>query len=82
MTISEILDMKMGEEVATKFIRKANVLAAKCDASEDLIQKNNFTNQLMEMFSQAGLTESEYRQYVDEMNVIMKENLALWEMTR
>lgn len=82
MIISEILDKKMGVETATKFLRKANILIAKWDASEDRIQKINYANQLLEMFNRAGLTKSEHKQYVDEMNVIMKENLTLWEMTR
>jgi hypothetical protein len=82
MTISGILDKKMGVEAATGFLRKANVLMAKWDASEGRIQKNNYANQLLETFNQAGLSKSEQKQYVDEMNIIMKENLKLWEMTR
>ncbi|WP_405169328.1 hypothetical protein [Paenibacillus sp. FSL H3-0286] len=82
MTISGILDKKMGVEAATGFLRKANVLMAKWDASEGRIQKNNYAHQLKETFNKAGLTESEQKQYVTEMNVIMNENLNLWEMTR
>jgi len=80
--IYEVLDNKLGEESATTFLRKANILMAKWDSTGEITEKVQFQKELVQLFNEYELTQAEQEQYINEINSIMKENLVLWETTR